>query len=115
MKDYKVTFTVGEKEYAAIFNLNVMEEIQEEYGSIEKWGQLTDRKGGEVNAKALIFGFRAMMNEAIEIENDERGEKQPLLTLKEVGRLITRAGLQKSAETLNNAVVEATRDERKNA
>lgn len=111
MKDYKVIFKAGEKEYSAIFNLNVMEEIQQEYGTVEKWGELTDAKHGEVNAKALIFGLRAMINEATDIENEENGENKPLLTLKQVGRLITQAGLVQSAETLNNAVVEATKSD----
>ena len=111
MKDYKITFKVEEKEYPAMFNLNVMEQIQEEYGSVAKWGELTDAKSGEPNAKALIFGFWAMINEAIDIENDERAEKQPLLSLKQVGRIISKAGLENSAKTLNNAVVEATKED----
>ena len=116
MKDYKVNFQIDDKTYPAIFNLNVMEEIQEEYGTIEKWGELTDSKNGEVNAKALIFGIRAMINEAIDIDNDTNTQKRPLLTLKQVGRLITQVGLQESAKTLNNAVVEATKsDNQKNA
>ena len=111
MKDYKVKFNAGEKEYSAIFNLNVMEEIQEEYGTVEQWAELTDAKHGEVNAKALIFGLRAMINEATDIENEEKGENKPLLTLKQVGRLITQVGLVQSAETLNNPVIEATKSE----
>ncbi len=111
MRDYKINFTVEDKQYSAIFNLNVMEQIQEEYGSVQKWGELTDAKTGEANAKAIIFGFWAMINEAIEIENDEKGENQPLFTLKQIGRLITRAGLQQSAQTLNNAVIEATKED----
>lgn len=111
MKDYKITFKVDEKEYPAMFNLNVMEQIQEEYGSVQKWGELTDAKSGEPNAKALIFGFWAMINEAIDIDNDERAEKQPLLSLKQVGRIISKAGLENSAKTLNNAVVEATKED----
>ena len=111
MKDYKVKFTVNEKEYPAIFNLNVMEQIQEEYGTVQKWGELTDAKNGEPNAKAIIFGFWAMINEAIDIENDERAEKQSLLTIKQVGRIISAAGLESSAKTLNNAIVEATKED----
>ena len=111
MKDYKVKFTVEDKEYSAIFNLNVMEAIQEEYGTVQEWGALTDGKSGEVNAKALKFGFMAMMNEAVEIENEEKGTNKPLFTLSQVGRLITRAGVEKSAETLNNAVIQATKEE----
>lgn len=111
MRDYKVTFTVDDKTYGAIFNLNVMEQIQDEYGSFKKWGELTDAKSGEVNAKALIFGICAMLNEAIEIDNDENGKNEPLFTHKQVGRMIARAGLQASATTLNKAVIEATKED----
>jgi hypothetical protein len=111
MKDYKVTFKLDEQEYGAVFNLNVMEQIQEEYGSVQKWGAKTDAKSGEPNAKAIIFGFWAMMNEAIDIENDEKGENRPYFTLKQVGRIISRAGLETSAKTLNNAVIEATKED----
>ena len=116
MKDHQIKFIANEKEYSAIFNLNVMQEIQEEYGTVEKWAELTDAKAGEINAKALIFGMRAMINEAIEINNDEKGENQPVLTLKQVGRIISQMGLQNGAQTLNNAVIEATKeDSSKNA
>lgn len=116
MRDYKITFEVENKTYPAIFNLNVMEQIQDEYGTVQKWGELSDAKSGEPNAKAIIFGFWAMINEAIDIENDERTERQPLLTLKQVGRIISRAGLEKSAKTLNDAVIQATKDDtQKNA
>lgn len=111
MKDYKITFTVDEKQYPAIFNLNVMEQIQEEYGTVRKWAELTDAQTGEPNAKALIFGFWAMINEAIDIENENNAVKQPLLTIKQVGRIISRAGLENSARTLNNAVIEATKED----
>ena len=115
MKDYKVTFALEGKEYPAIFNLNVMEQIQDEYGTVDKWGAETDSKNGEPNAKAIIFGFWSMINEAIDIENDEKGENRPFLTKKQVGRLISSAGIVKSAETLNNAIVEATKvEEQKN-
>lgn len=111
MKDYKVNFKVDEKEYSAIFNLNVMEQIQAEYGTMQKWGELTDVKSGEPNAKAIIFGFWAMINEAIDIENEERSEKLPLFSLKQVGRIISRAGVEKSATALNDAVIQATKED----
>ena len=116
MKDYSINFQVGDRTYHAIFNLNVMEEIQEEYGTIGAWGDMTDGKNGEVNAKALIFGMRAMINEAIDIENDKTGANKPLLSLKQVGRIISEAGLEKSAEALNRAVIDATKEDgQKNA
>ena len=70
-----------------------------------------DGKAGEANAKAIIFGFWAMINEAIDIENDERAEKLPPLSLKQVGRIVSRAGLQNSAKTLNDAVIQATKED----
>ena len=114
MKDYKFDFEVENKKYTMIFNLNVLEEIQEEYGTIEKWGDLTDGKNGEVNVKALIFGLTSMINEAIDIENENLDIRRPLLTHKQVGRLVTKIGIEKASEKLNNAVIEATKNEEKN-
>ena len=111
MKDYKFTFEVDDKKYTLVFNLNVMESIQKQYGSVQKWGRLTDSKKGEPNAKALIFGFAEMINEAIDIENDENNTEKPFLTLKQVGRIITKAGIQESAKQLNKAITESVKDE----
>ena len=115
MKNYKFNLDVEGKDYELVFNLNVMQEIQEEYGTLEKWGQLTDGKSGEVNVKALIFGLTHMINEATDMRNDEKGLNDPLLTEKQVGRIISKAGVEKSAEKLNEAIVESTKsDELKN-
>lgn len=114
-KDYRFELEVEDKKYGLVFNLNAMQEIQEEYGTLEKWGALTDGKSGEVNVKALIFGLTAMMNEAIEMENEEEGTDKPLFNKKQVGRIITKAGVEKSAQKLNEAIVESTKSEAKNA
>ena len=114
MKDYKFEFEVEDKKYSLVFNLNVMEAIQEEFGTVEKWGALTDGKGGEVNVKALIFGLTEMINEGIEIENEVSGEQRALLTKKQVGRLVTKMGLENTVSKLNNAIVESTKSEEKN-
>lgn len=114
IKDYKFNLEIDNKNYGMMFNLNVMQEIQEEYGTLEKWGELTDGKSGEVNVKALIFGLTAMMNEAIEIKNEEEDTNECLLTKKQVGRLITKAGIEKSANKLNEAIVESTKSDAKN-
>jgi len=111
MKDYKFEFEVDDKKYTLVFNLNVMETIQAKYGSVQKWGKMTDSKRGEPNAKALIFGFAEMINEAIDIENDENNTEKPFLTLKQVGRIITKAGIQESAKKLNKAITESVKDE----
>lgn len=111
MKDYKFEFEVDGKMYPLVFNLNVMETIQAKYGSVQKWGRLTDNKNGEPNAKALIFGFTEMIKEGIDIENEEKGTENPLLTLKQVGRLITKAGIQESAKKLNKAITESVKED----
>lgn len=114
MKDYKSEFKVEGVKYSLVFNLNVMEAIQEEYGSVQKWGELTDNSSDEVNAKALIFGLTEMINEGIDIENDELETKRKPLTKKQVGRLITKLGLENSAEQLNGIIVESTKSDEKN-
>lgn len=111
IKDYKFELEVEGKKYSLVFNLNVMQEIQEEYKTLEKWGELTDGKSGEVNVKALIFGLTAMINEAIDMKNDEENTNDPMFTKKQVGRIITKAGVEKSAKALNNAIVESTKSD----
>ena len=148
MKEKETIFTVNGKEYKAIFNLNVMQSIQIEYETFEKWGQLTDGfvydengerklklddKGKpitrkevdtngnevevdvyetrEIDIKALIFGIKEMINEAIDIDNEINQLNQPLLTEKQVGRLITAMGIETATSKLNETVIESTKDD----
>ena len=102
------------REYKLVFNLNVMEEIQEEYGSVSAWGDKTDAKNGEPDAKAVRFGFRAMLNEGIDIDNEENGTNDPPLTLKQVGRILTEVGMDSAFEKMSQTVVESTKVDSKN-
>lgn len=148
MKEKETVFTVNGKEYKAVFNLNVMQSIQMEYGTFQKWGELTDgfvydedgnrvvkldEKGKpitqevkdangnvvkqdvyetkEVDIKALIFGIKEMLNEAIDIDNETATEPQKLLTEKQVGRLITAMGIANATSQLNQTVIDSTQDE----
>jgi hypothetical protein len=113
MKDINGEIQYKGKTYKMIFNLNVMEEIQEKYESIEKWGNLTS--GEEPNVKALIFGFTAMLNEAIDIENEENETKIEPLTEKQVGRIITEIGFQAATDKMQKTVVDSTQSAEKNA
>lgn len=106
------------KEYELAFNLNVMEEIQEEYGSIAAWGELTEA-AEEPNAKAVKFGLGAMINEGIDIYNedhrdDEDFKERKPFTEKQIGRLITEIGLANVANTINTTVVNSTKTDEKN-
>lgn len=106
--------TYKDKEYRLEFDLNVIELIQNEFGSLDNWGKLTGGSSQEPNAKAIIFGYWAMMNEAIEIDNEERGTDIKPLTLKQVGRMVTDIGIGEVLQSLNKTVVESTKSDEKN-
>lgn len=114
MKSISGTIQYKDKTYNLVFNLNVMESIQNEYGSLEKWGELTDGSNGEPDAKAVIFGFTEMINEGIDIENEENGTDIKPFTNKQVGRIITDVGLANATKTLNETVIASTESEEKN-
>lgn len=117
MKEVSKILEYKDKKYKLVFNLNVMEVIQEKYGTLENWGKLTDgaENEGEPNAKAIIFGITAMLNEGIDIDNEENGTKEKMLTKKQVGRMITEIGLKSSARLMNGVVVDSTKSGEKNA
>ena len=105
-------------DYEIVFNLNVMEEIQDEYGSIEAWGNKTDNET-EPDMKAVIFGLTCMVNEGIEIYNEDNEDNEDfkprkLLSKKQVGRLISEIGLAEVTSKLNKSVTESTKSDEKN-
>lgn len=115
MKDNAGKITYKEKEYKVVFNLNVMEAIQDEYGTIDKWTELTSGADQEVNVKALKFGYTQMLNEGLSIEAEEKGEEYKPLSSAFVGRMLTDIGLDNMTKTLQETVVESTKtDEGKN-
>ena len=115
IKEVSSKLTYKDKEYKLVFNLNVMEKIQDEYKSLDKWGELTDGSVGEVNIKALVFGITEMINEAIEIDNEDNNTSEPFVTHKKAGRMLTEIGIEKAAQNMNDLVVESTKDDSKNA
>lgn len=114
IKEVSSTINYKEKTYRLVFNLNVMERIQDEYKTLDKWGELTDGSKGEVNVKALVFGITEMINEAIDIDNEDNNTSEPFVTHKKVGRMLTDIGIEKAAKNMNNLVVESTKDDSKN-
>ena len=114
MKDVNGTIQYKEKNYRIVFNLNVMELIQEEYGSLDAWAGMSDGSQGEPSAKAVKFGFAAMLNEGIDIENEENGTNEKPLTLKQVGRMITEIGMKNVTNVLNKTVIDSTQSMEKN-
>ena len=115
MKDVNGVITYKGRDYNIVFNLNVMERIQEEYGSVDKWGALTAPKKGEPNAKAVIFGLTEMINEGIDIDNEENGTQIPFFTKKQVGRMLSEVGMESATQTMKDTIVDSVKDDIKNA
>lgn len=103
-----------DKTYKLAFDLNVMEAIQDEYGSIEAWGKLVEPEDGEPSIKALVFGATQMINEGIEIANDENGTDEKPLTHRKVARILTEVGLESVTDKVQKSVIDSTADDSKN-
>ena len=117
MKNARVYIETEKKKIPLVFNLNVMEEIQEKYGTLEKWGEITTGDG-EPKVKDLKAGIMAMMNEAIDIENEENGTDEKPLSEKQVGRIMTEVGIKAIVEKIQEITIASTKrgdNEGKNA
>ena len=112
MKDVMKKVQFKDKEYPVIFNINVMQSIQEEYGTVEVWADKVECEGAFPDLKALIFTFREMINEAIDIENDEKGTNVPFVTDKQVGRMVSDIGAL--AELLKDITTQSIQNPEKN-
>lgn len=114
MKDYNGEIEYKGKKYKLMFNLNVMEKIQGEFGTIDKWAELTAGKDQEPNAKAIKFGFTEMLNEGLEMEAEENGSEYKPFTENQVGRMLTEIGLENMSKTLQTTIIESTKSDEKN-
>lgn len=116
MKDNEGKITYKEKEYKLVFNLNVMEAIQNEYGTLDKWTELTSGENQEVNVRALKFGYMEMLNEGLSIEAEETNTEYKPVNEKFVGRMLTDIGLDNMTKALQTTIIESTQtEEGKNA
>ena len=110
MKNTVVYIETETKKYPLAFNLNVMEEIQEHYGSLDEWGKVT-QGDGEPKVKDLKYGVLAMLNEGIDMENETNGTNEPLLTDKKVGRIMTEVGVQNIIKAIQDITVSSVKTE----
>ena len=108
MKNARVYIETEKKKIPLVFNLNVMEEIQEKYGTLGKWGEITTGDG-EPKVKDLKAGIMAMMNEAIDIENEENGTDEKPLSEKQVGRIMTEVGIKALVEKIQEITIASTK------
>lgn len=110
MKNTVVYIKTAKKDYPLAFNLNVMEEIQEAYGSLDEWGRIT-QGAGEAKVKDLKVGILAMINEAIDMQNEENNTNEPMLTAKQVGRIMTEVGIEKIVSAIQEITIASTKGE----
>lgn len=103
----KITYLETDSEkFPLAFTLNVMESIQNEYGTLSNWSELI-RNQKEPNIKALKFFITEAINEGIEIENEKSSEKRVSITSSKAGRIITEIGLKKVANTITKMITES--------
>lgn len=96
------------RRYPIVFNINVMEEIQEAYGSMSAWGDMVESENGEPKVKDLKIGLMMMINEGIDIENEEQGKNEPFVTAKQVGRLISEVGFVEIIRKIQEVTINST-------
>ena len=101
---------VGDKTYPIVFNLNILELIQEEYGTIDDWQDLLTGADGIPNIKCLKWSFTQFINEGLDIENEIAENKRPFVTEKQVGRLLGQIGWDKATSSLFGLVSNSTPD-----
>lgn len=95
--------------YPICFNLNVMEAIQDEYGTMSKWGEIVeDKNSGEPKIKDLKVGLLAMINEGIDIENENNDVKKPEMNSKQLGRIISEVGFTEIVKTIKSITIKST-------
>ena len=103
----KITYLeTNSEKFPLGFTLNVMESIQDEYGTLSEWSELIRNKK-EPNIKALKFFITEAINESIEIENEKSGEKRVSISSSKAGRIITEIGLKKVANTITKMITES--------
>ena len=103
----KITYLETDSDkFPLAFTLNVMESIQNEYGTLSEWSELIRNKK-EPNIKALKFFITEAINEGIEIENEKSSEKRVSITSSKAGRIITEIGLKKVANTITKMITES--------
>lgn len=106
----KLTYIkTNDRDYPVVFNINVMEAIQEAYGTISAWGAVVENaEGGEPKIKDLKIGLMMMINEGIDIENEMTGKNDPIVDTKRVGRIISEKGFDEITRVIKNLTVAST-------
>lgn len=97
-------FEVKDNKIPALFDLNVVAELQETYGSLSEWNAKCFPEGSEPRLKPLIHAFELAINEGYDATgSDKRVSKQ------EAGRIVTAMTIEKAAAKIKQLVVDSTK------
>lgn len=105
-------FDVNNEKIPALFDLNVVAELQDDYGSLTEWNEKCFPEGEEPRLKPLIHAFELAFNEGYDaIGSDKRVSRV------EAGRIVTQMSLEEAAKNMQGMVVDSTKSgtEEKNA
>lgn len=108
LKDIVKSLEIDGVMYPVAFTLNVMEAIQEKYGSLSEWTEIIEPEEGEPPFKDIKWIFAEIINEGIDIENERKSESRKFLTTKQVGRIISSLGIDNASATMAGLMSEST-------
>ena len=99
-------YETDSEKYLLAFTLNVMESIQNEYGSLSNWSELI-QNAKEPNIKALKFFITESINKEIDIENDRINGNRAFVSSSKAGRILTEIGFQKVANIITKMITQS--------
>lgn len=108
--------------YPLVFNINVIEIIQEKYGNLDRWSDLIEgnvrNENGEIikreipQMKDIKFFIKEAINEGIDIENEENNQHREFVTEKQVGRMLTEIGQEKVLSKIKELTVSSVKTDK---
>lgn len=93
--------------YPIAFSMNVMENVQNEYGSMGNWTDALQPENKEPQIKDLIWTFQEFLNEGIDIENEENNGNRKPLSHKQVGRLLSNMNMADLGATIRDLTTQS--------
>ncbi len=119
MKDAKINLETSAATYPLVFNLNVIDLIQEKYHDLDKWmdvmqGTVRDKNGNIIKEKTvpslkdIKWFLKEVINEGIDIENEQKNEKRSFINERQAGRIITEISIEEVLKKTQELTVKST-------
>lgn len=88
IKDKPVKLTLNGVTYDLVFNLNVMEDVFDQYESFEALNRDLISKKDKARIKAIKVTLKALIDDAVSFHNETHTEKLSHLSIEQIGRLL---------------------------